>query len=255
MRNLIFMKKKDRQQKVVDEVSINRQVSSSFLSEKLNVSEDTIRRDIKELDKQGLLTKVHGGAISTIQKLYHYNEDVIYKREEKVLIAKKAITLIENGMVIIMSGGTTNLMLAKLLPKNLKGTIYTYSLPIAMQLSEHSNLETIFIGGRIQRNAMVTTGIDVIQFLSNITVNICFIGVSAFSLEQGITGEDYEVALVKKAMIKSSERNVYLCTSNKLNNRLNYDVCNFKDIDIAITELDIKDPKLKPYIESGVAII
>lgn len=249
------MKKKDRQQKVVDEVSINRQVSSSFLSEKLNVSEDTIRRDIKELDKKGLLTKVHGGAISTIQKLYHYNEDVIYKREEKVLIAKKAITLIEDGMVVIMSGGTTNLMLAKLFPKNLKATIYTYSLPIAMQLAEHPTVETIFIGGRIQRNSMVTTGIDVIQYLSNISANLCFIGVSGFSLEQGITGEGYEVALVKKAMISASERNIYLSTSNKLNIRLNYDICSLKEIDIAITDLDINDPILKPYIESGVALM
>ncbi|MCI2228753.1 DeoR/GlpR family DNA-binding transcription regulator [Polaribacter sp. MSW13] len=249
------MKKKDRQQKVVDEVSINRQVSSSFLSEKLNVSEDTIRRDIKELDKKGLLTKVHGGAISTMQKLYHYNEDVIYKREEKVLIAKKAITLVEDGMVIIMSGGTTNLMLAKLLPKNLKATIYTYSLPIAMQLAEHPTVETIFIGGRIQRNSMVTTGIDVIQYLSNITANLCFIGVSGFSLEQGITGEGYEVALVKKAMISSSERNVYLSTSNKLNIRLNYDICSLKEIDIAITDLDVQDPILKPYVDAGVMLI
>jgi len=250
-----IMKKKERQQKVVDEVSINRQVSSTFLAEKLNVSEDTIRRDIKELDKKGLLTKVHGGAISTMQKLYHYNEDVIYKREEKVVIAKKAITLIEDGMVVIMSGGTTNLMLAKLFPKNLKITIYTYSLPIAMQLAEHPTIETIFIGGRIQRNSMVTTGIDVIQYLSNITANLCFIGVSAFNTEQGITGEGYEVALVKKAMIKASERNIYLSTSNKLNTRLNYDICPVKELDIAITDLDLDDPILKPYIDSSIALM
>jgi len=247
--------KKDRQQKVVDEVSINRQVSSSFLSVKLNVSEDTIRRDIKELDKKGLLTKVHGGAISTIQKLYHYNEDIIYKREEKVLIAKKAITLIEDGMVIIMSGGTTNLMLAKLLPKQLKATIYTYSLPIAMQLAEHPTVETIFIGGRIRKNSMVTTGIDVIQYLSNITANLCFIGVSGFSLERGITDEGYEVALVKKAMISASEKNVYLSTSNKLNIKLNYDICGLNDIDVAITELDAENPLLKPFIESNVSLL
>jgi DeoR/GlpR family transcriptional regulator of sugar metabolism len=198
---------------------------------------------------------VHGGAISTIQKLYHYNEDIIYKREEKVLIAKKAITLIEDGMVIIMSGGTTNLMLAKLLPKTLKATIYTYSLPIAMQLAEHPTIETIFIGGRIQRNSMVTTGIDVIQYLSNITANLCFIGVSGFSLERGITDEGYEVALVKKAMISASEKNIYLSTSNKLNIKLNYDICALKDIDIAITDLDVQDPILKPFIESGVLLI
>lgn len=249
------MKKKVRQQKIIDEVSINRKVSSSYLSEKLDVSEDTIRRDIKELDERGMLTKVHGGAISLIQKLYHYNEDSIYNRENKVRIAQKAISLIKDGIVIIMSGGTTNLMLAKLLPKDLKATIYTYSLPIAMQLTEHPLIETIFIGGKIHRSSMVTTGIDVIQYLSNIRANICFMGVSALNIEQGITDEGYEVSLVKKAMINASEHIIYLATSNKLDQRLNFDVCNLSEIDTVITDLDLNDTKLKDYKMAGINLI
>jgi len=249
------MKKKERQQNVIDEVSINRKVSSSYLSKKLNVSEDTIRRDIKELDKKGLLTKVHGGAISTIQKLYHYNEDVIYNRENKARIALKAISLIENGMSIIISGGTTNLMLAKLLPKDLKATVYTYSLPIAMQLTEHPLIETIFIGGKIYRSSMVTTGIDVVQYLSKLRVNICFMGVSAISVDLGITDEGYEVSLIKKAMIKASEHIVYLATSNKLNLRHSYDVCNTKDIDTVVTDLEPQDPKLNEYLTNGINLL
>ncbi len=249
------MKKKERQQKIIDEVSINRKVSSIYLSKKLNVSEDTIRRDIKELDDCGLLTKVHGGAISTIQKLYHYNEDVIYNRESKIKIALKAINLIKDGMVIIMSGGTTNLMLAKLFPKNIRATIYTYSLPIAMQLTEHPLIETIFIGGKIQRNSMVTTGIDVIQYLSNIRANICFIGVSGVDFTQGITDEGYEVSIIKKAMIKASDCVVYLATSNKLNVRHNYDVCAPKDIGIMVTDLDSKNQKLKEYSANDVKLL
>tara|TARA_R110002050_G_C8929985_1_gene511957 strand:+ start:1292 stop:2140 length:849 start_codon:yes stop_codon:yes gene_type:complete len=249
------MKKKARQQKVIDEVSINRKVSSSFLSQKLNVSEDTIRRDIKELNDKGLLTKVHGGAISTIQKLYHYNEDVIYNRENKIRIAQKAISLIQDGIAIIISGGTTNLMLAKLLPKDLKATVYTYSLPIAMQLTEHPLIETIFIGGKIHRSSMVTTGIDVVQYLSNIRANICFMGVSGLSAELGVTDEGYEVSLIKKAMINASEHIVYLATSNKLNLKHSYDVCNTKDIDTVVTDLDPKDPRLKEYISAGVNLL
>lgn len=249
------MKKKERQKKIIDEVSINRKVSSSFLSEKLNVSEDTIRRDIKELDDRALLTKVHGGAISIIQKLYHYNEDIIYNRENKVRIALKAITLLEDGMVIIMSGGTTNLMLAKLLPKTLRATIYTYSLPIAMQLTEHPLIETIFIGGKIHRSSMVTTGIDVIQYLSNLRVDIAFIGVSALSIKQGITDEGYEVSLIKKAMMNASERVVFLATYIKLDSILNYDVCAFNDIDTVVTDLEPEDPTLKSYSNVGLNIV
>lgn len=202
-----------------------------------------------------MLTKVHGGAISNIQKLYHYNEDVIYNREEKVVIAQKAISLIEDGMIIIISGGTTNLMLAKLLPKDLKATVYTYSLPIAMQLTEHPFVETIFIGGKIHRSSMVTTGIDVIQYLSNLRANICFMGVSALSIEQGITDEGYEVSLVKKAMISASEHIIYLATSNKLDLRLNYDVCNLKDIKTVVTGLDKEDYRLKDYISAGIKLL
>lgn len=253
--NKFDMKKKERQKKLLDEVSINRKVSSSYLSEKLQVSEDTIRRDIKELDDQGLLTKVHGGAISTIQKLYHYNEDVIYNRENKVRIALKAIPLIEDGMVIIMSGGTTNLMLAKLLPNTLKATIYTYSLPIAMQLTEHPHIETIFIGGKIHRNSMVTIGIDVIQYLSKLRVDIAFIGVSALSIKQGITDEGYEVSLIKKAMIQASERVVYLATYNKLDVTLNYDVCSFNEIDTVVTDYDLENPMLKSYKNAGLHLV
>ncbi|TDU40334.1 DeoR family transcriptional regulator [Gelidibacter sediminis] len=249
------MKKKERQQKIVDEVSINRKVSSSYLSEKLDVSEDTIRRDIKELHDQGLLAKVHGGAISTVQKLYHYNEDVIYNRENKVRIALKAIKLIEDGMVIIMSGGTTNLILAKLLPKNLKATVYTYSLPIAMQLTEHPLIETIFIGGKIQRSAMVTTGIDVIQYLSNIRANICFIGVSALSIEQGVTDEGYEVAMIKKAMINASQKTVFLVTPNKFNATLNHDVCSFGEIETVVTDLASDDLTFKKYRKEGLPML
>ncbi|MEO8774518.1 MAG: DeoR/GlpR family DNA-binding transcription regulator [Gelidibacter sp.] len=249
------MKKKERQQKIIDEVSVNRKVSSRFLSEKWDVSEDTIRRDIQELDDQALLTKVHGGAISIIQKLYHYNEDAIYNRENKARIALKAIALIEDGMVIIMSGGTTNLMLAKLLPNTLRATIYTYSLPIAMQLTEHPLIETIFIGGKIHRSSMVTTGIDVIQYLSNLRVDIAFIGVSGLSIQQGITDEGYEVSLIKKAMINASERVVYLATYNKLDSILNYDVCSFGKIDTAVTDLEPEDAMLKNYKTAGLNLI
>lgn len=249
------MKKKERQQKIIDEVSINRKVSSSYLAEKLEVSEDTIRRDLAELDEQALLTKVHGGAISTIQKLYHYNEDNIYNRENKVRIALKAISLITDGMVIIMSGGTTNLMLAKMLPKSLKASIYTYSLPIAMQLTEHPLVETIFIGGKIQRNAMVTIGIDVIQYLSKLRADIAFIGVSALSVKQGVTEEGYEVSLIKKAMMDASQHTVFLATSNKLNTIHNYDVSNLTYSATVVTDLDPEDSKIRDFKDAGLNLV
>jgi len=249
------MLKKERQLKVLDLVRDIRNVSSSFLAHELNVSEDTIRRDINELSNRGLLTKVHGGAVSVIQKLYHYNENVIHNLENKTKIALKASSLIQEGMVIIISGGTTNLVLAKLFPKDIKATVYTYSLPIAMQLIEHPLLEVLFIGGKLNKESMVTTGLDVIQFLSKIKADLCFMGVSSINIKHGITDEGYEISLIKKAKINSSNQVVYLATTNKIDMKQSFNVCNLKDIDTLVTELDPLDFKLKEYIKSGVNLL
>jgi len=250
-----FMLKKERQLKVLDLIRDKKNVSSRFLAHELNVSEDTIRRDLNELSDKELLTKVHGGAISVMQKLYHYNENVIYNLESKTNIALKASSLIQDGMVIIISGGTTNLVLAKLFPKNIKATVYTYSLPIAMQLIEHPLLEIIFIGGKINKESMVTTGLDVFQFLSKIKADLCFMGVSSIDIKHGITDEGYEISLIKKAKINSSYKVVYLATSNKLNKKQSFNVCNLNDIDTLVTELAPSDINLKEYLKSGVNLL
>ncbi|MCM5664156.1 DeoR/GlpR family DNA-binding transcription regulator [Galbibacter mesophilus] len=249
------MQKKERQALIVEEVRTNRNVSSSVLAEKLQVSEDTIRRDLNDLDRKGLVMKVHGGAVSTIQRLYHYNEDVIFNKESKAIIAQKSNSIIKDGMVAIISGGTTNLMFAKQLPKDLKATIYTYSFPIAMQLSEHPSVEVIFLGGKINKKSMVTVGVDVVQSLSEIIADVCFIGVSSINLPNGLTDEGYEISLIKKVMIKASDKVVALATSNKLNLRQNYSVCDLKEINTLVTELDLNEPKLQDYLSTGLQIL
>lgn len=137
-----------------------------------------------------------------------------------------------------MSRGSTNLAFAKLIPSNLKATIYTYSLAIAMQLSQHPNIDLIFIGGKMQKNAMVTIGMDVIQVLSKIKVDICFIGASSINVKQGLTEVGYEVSIVKKAMIDSSDKVVSMFASNKLNTKMPHIVCDINQLDTIVTDLD-----------------
>ena len=248
------MKKKERQKQIVHKVMLHRKVTSLGLSEDLDVSEDTIRRDLNELDTKGMLTKVHGGAVSTIQRLYHYNEDAVFNKDKKKSIALKAVPLLEDGMVIIMSGGTTNLMFARVIPKHLKATIYTDSIQIAMQLTEHPNIEIILIGGRIQKKSMVTLGIDVYKVLANIHADICFVGASGITLNQGITDEDYEIAQIKQQMTHSSDKVVSLITSNKLNVRHNYSVCPINEINVIITDLENNNVDVTDYLKAGVQI-
>jgi DeoR/GlpR family transcriptional regulator of sugar metabolism len=249
------MLKKERQNYILEKVREFNGVKSNELAVELNVSEDTIRRDLNQLAHNGMILKVHGGALSTHQKLYSYNESTVFNRENKITIAEKAISLIKDGQTIIISGGTTNLELARLLPHELKIKVYTYSLTIAMQLTEHPNAEVIIIGGKLNKDALVTVGVNVVKVLSKIKADICFLGTSGLDVEEGITEVGYEVSFIKRVMIASSQMVVTLVTSDKLNTTQRYPVCDLNEIQKIITELSPDDPSLYPFMRKGVDVI
>lgn len=249
------MLKKERQNYILEKLREFNRVKSNELAIELNVSEDTIRRDLNQLAYHGMILKVHGGALSTHQKLYSYNESTVFNRESKIVIAEKAISLLKDGQTIIISGGTTNLELARLLPHELKITVYTYSLTIAMQLTEHPNAEVIIIGGKLHKDALVTVGVNVVKVLSKIKADICFLGTSGLDIEEGITEVGYEVSFIKRVMIASSDMVVTLVASDKLNTTQRYPVCDLNEIHKIITELSPDDPSLHPFLRKGIDVL
>lgn len=249
------MLKAERHKYIMTKLIEDEKVVTADLALALHLSEDTIRRDLNELDRKKLLEKVYGGAIQITEKAVDVFDIVISAEEEKKRIVTKALSLLSDGQVIIMSGGSTNLVFAKLIPSDLKATIYTYSLRIAMQLSQHPNIDLIFIGGKMQKNAMVTIGMDVIQVLSKIKADICFIGASSINIKQGLTEIGYEVSIVKKAMIESSDKVVSMFASNKLNTKMPHVVCELNQLDTIVTELEPEDVRLEEYRKAGVFIL
>lgn len=249
------MLKEERQHYILDKIKLNRKVLSSKLSEELNVSEDTIRRDLNELSKNGLIKKVHGGALPLDNKAPSYEERSGHSLKEKNVIAKKAVKLIKEGQVIIMSGSSTNLQLAKIIPSDINATIYTYSLPIAIQLTEHPSIEIIFIGGKLNKRAQVTVGLDVVASISQLRADLCFMGTGGLEINKGMTEPNWEVAHIKKTMIEASEKVIVLCTSNKIDDVKRYPVTPINKIDTIITDLNPNNQNLKAYLEKGIAIL
>jgi DeoR/GlpR family transcriptional regulator of sugar metabolism len=249
------MLKAERHKYIMTKLIEEQKVVTTDLALALDLSEDTIRRDLNELDRKKLLKKVYGGAITVNEKAVDVFNIDINAEDQKIQIATKALSLLHDGQVIIMSGGSTNLVFAKLIPSDLKATIYTYSLPIAMQLSQHPNIDLIFIGGKMQKNAMVTIGMDVIQVVSKIKADICFIGASSINIKQGLTEIGYEISIVKKAMIKASDRVVSMFSSNKLNTKMPHVVCDLSQLDTIVTNLDPEDSRLEEYRKSGVIVL
>jgi DeoR/GlpR family transcriptional regulator of sugar metabolism len=249
------MLKAERQKLILTKIISEKKIKTIKLAKKLNLSEDTIRRDLNDLHEKGLIRKVYGGAFPVTIEPKNIFDVLITNEVKKNCIANKAVSLLKDGQVIIISGGTTNLAFAKLIPTSLKATIYTYSLPIAMQLSQHLNIDLIFIGGKLQKNAMVTIGLDVVQVLNNLKADICFMGASSINTNLGLTEMGYEVSIVKKAMIQASDKVISMVTSEKLNTKMPHFVCELNQLNTIITDLNPNDHKLEEYLKAGISVL
>jgi DeoR/GlpR family transcriptional regulator of sugar metabolism len=249
------MLKDERLNFILNEIQQKNKVLSADLSRYLSVSEDTIRRDLKELADLGKIRKVHGGAMSTYSNPFDFHDREVYAQENKIKIVQKTISFIKNGQVIMMDGGTTNTEFARRLPEELKVTIITNSLPIAHILTDHPHIELIFIGGRVLKNAQVTIGIDVVDTLSGIRADYGILGTRSIHPEIGITEINWEEAKVKQSIVKNSSELICMAISEKLGTVQPYFVTDMQAVGILVTELDSQDPNLLPYRKLGIEVL
>ena len=249
------MLKKERQAYILHQVNLHNKVLSSSLCTEINVSEDTIRRDLQELAGEGKVIKVHGGALSHSFNHVSFPWSEVYSQTQKKTIAQKAIGLITNGMFVLTSGGTTIIELARSLPPQLKATFISGSIPAILEYMQHPNIDVILIGDKISKNSKITIGSDAIAKIRQMKADICFLGTNAIDAEHGITDNDWDVVQLKKAMIDSSNKVVCLTIAEKMNSVQPFKVCALSDIDVLITELNEEDPLLTPYKNAGLEVI
>ncbi len=248
------MLKRERQSLILHEVNLHNKVLSVDLSKRINVSDDTIRRDLHELSKSGKVIKVHGGALSPSFYNSHSTPKSIYGYGEKKIIAEKAVQLIKDGMFVHSSGGTTIIEMARILPHNLHATFISGSIPVLSEYILHPNIEVIVVGDKVSKSSMITVGPDAVSKIKELRANLCFLGVNAINTT-GVSDNDWEVAQVKKAMIESSDKQVCLTISEKLNTRQPVHICGLNKVGILITELSPDDEKLKPYRDAGIEVL
>jgi DeoR/GlpR family transcriptional regulator of sugar metabolism len=246
------MLKKERQAYIMHQVNVHNRVLSSVLSQEIQVSEDTIRRDLYELSQEGRVIKVHGGALSPAFNEVYYSPKTVYSREKKSVIAQKAVSLIKDGMFILTSGGSTILELARALPPQLKATFITGSIPAILEYMNHPNIDVIIIGDKVSKHSKITAGGEAINKIKQIRADLCFLGINSIDITHGITDNDWEVVQVKKSMIESSQKVICLAISEKINTFQPIKICSLEETDILVTELPKDDELLKPYRKLGV---
>ena len=249
------MLKRERQAYILHQVNLHNKVLSSSLSEEINVSEDTIRRDLQELADEGKIIKVHGGALSQSFNYINYPSSKVYSHDHKRNIARKVVNYIKDGMFILTTGGTTIIELARILPPQLKATFISGSIPAVLEYLHHPNIDVILIGDKVSKSSKITVGGDAIAKIKQLQPDLCLMGVNAINVKNGITDNDWDIVQIKKAMIEASQKTICMTISEKINSFQPIQVCPITGIDILVTELDPNDPVLDPYRETGIGLL
>ena len=248
------MLKVERQSIILEELRIHNKVESTKLCELLNVSEDTIRRDLIELEQKGQLKKVRGGA-TTLSFIPSFKKREVIEIQTKHVIATKALSLLEDGQVLIIDGGTSNLQLVNQLPEDIHLTIFTNSIPVASKLCEYPNIDGVLLGGNILRKGYTTIGYQALESLTEIHADMCFLGITSVDIDGGLTEANREETTIKKAIINASNKVVTMVISKKLNTRQPFKVCSLSCLNTMVTELGPDDELLMPYRQKGIEIL
>ena len=245
--NSIQMLQEERHRFILEQIGLHKKVHTEELSRLLKVSADTVRRDLIELEKEGKLSRVHGGAIAMD---FHppFQPKEVYAKKEKIRIAKKALALIQDGMTLLAGGGTVMLEVARLFPEKLEGTLFTVSPLVALEVAQRSSIDVILLAGRLSRNSYICTGASVISQLTEIRADLCLMGANGFSLKDGITDDDWEVVQVKKAMLKAAEKTALLCISEKKDITHKLQVCPLHAIHYLVTEGPSSEKQFSEYV-------
>ncbi|WBF47495.1 DeoR/GlpR family DNA-binding transcription regulator [Serratia rubidaea] len=244
-----------RKKLILEKLAREGQVLAKQLSEMFGLSEDTIRRDLRELDSEGLLQRVHGGALPVSPAIAPFAERNQQESGAKRAIARAAAAMILPGQVAIVDGGTTSAELVKQLPLSLQATIVTHSPSVAVGLVDHPQIEVILIGGRLYKHSIVTVGAAAVEAMSHIRADLYFMGVTGVHPSAGLSTGDLEEAYIKRALAARAAETVVLASAAKLNAASQYAIGDIALAQSIIVERDTDQALIAPLQQAGVSVI
>ncbi|WP_109482822.1 DeoR/GlpR family DNA-binding transcription regulator [Paraburkholderia sp. C35] len=244
-----------RKKLILDALKRDGQVLAKPMSEVFGVSEDTVRRDLRELAAEGKLQRVHGGALPSSPAVADLAGRQAIGSEAKAAIGRAAAQMIAPGQIAFVDGGTTAIQLVRHLPADLRATIVTHSPAIAVELAAHASLEVVIIGGRLFRHSMVTVGAAAIEALGHIRADLYFMGVTGVHPEAGLSTGDLEEAYVKRALVARAAETVVLASAEKLNAASAYMIAGIEAASTIIVEKSASESTIAPFEALGVSIV
>lgn len=231
------------------------QALAGALARELDVSEDTIRRDMRDMAAQGLLKRVHGGALPVAPDLPDLDLRRGVAHAEKAALGARAAALIAPGQMVFLDGGTTTAEIVRHLRRDMALTVATHSPTIAAELEHHPLVEVILIGGRLYRHSMVSVGAAAMQAIDAIRPDIFFLGVTAAHPRHGLSTGDFEEATLKRHILSASVETYVTVTEAKLDAVSPCRIAPLDAISGLIVPAGIAAERLVAYREAGAQVI
>lgn len=246
---------RERKAHILDVLQRDRRVVAKAVSQELGLSEDTIRRDLRELAGEGLLQRVHGGALPASPAVADLATRRHLSPDGKVAIGRTAAAMVKPGQVVFLDGGTTAIQVARHLDPDLKATLITHSPSVAVELADHANVEVELIGGHLYRHSMVAVGAAAAEAIARVRADLYFMGVTGIHLELGLTTGDPEEAAIKRALSRQAAETVVLASREKLGAASSFLIGMLDDVDALVVEGGLPDNVMQPYRKAGVTML
>ncbi|HEY3143989.1 MAG TPA: DeoR/GlpR family DNA-binding transcription regulator [Acidimicrobiales bacterium] len=247
----------ERHQEIVRRARENGRVDVATLSEELDVTPETVRRDLTALERAGHLRRVHGGAIA-IERFGF--EPAVSAREtvltaEKARIGKAALAELPEDGAIVIDAGTTTRQFIELLPTEIELTVVVNSPPLATLLARRSNVTVMLLGGRVRGRTLAAVGDWATAALGTIHVDVAFMATNGVSVERGLTTPDPAEAAVKRAMMTAARRTVLLADHTKIGNDYFARFGDLPDVDTFITDTGADAELVDEISEAGPRVV
>ena len=240
----------DRRKKILEMINRDGSVKVTNLSKLFDISEVTIRTDLADMEYKGLLTRVHGGAVSSYKPYYSMslNQRMSTNQEQKEIIAQKIAGMIEDNDTIMLNSGTTTLLVFRALPQNLNLSIVTNSISIALEGTANPNFNIILLGGLINSKYQFTFGDDAIRQLKSYHADKLILSVDGIDAEHGFSTYYDKEAEIDRIMLQQSSVNIVAADHSK------FDRCAFTKIsDLSVADYIITDSDIPPALKTKIA--
>jgi DeoR/GlpR family transcriptional regulator of sugar metabolism len=221
----------------------------------LGVSEDSVRRDLRDLAAAGLCQRVYGGALPASPAVADYTARRAVEVDSKQRVAAAAAALIKPGATVILDGGTTTLAVCDALPRDLAATVVTHSPTIATALAGHERIEVYLLGGRLFRHSMVACGAATVEAAQAVHADLFLLGVTGVHPETGLTTGDADEAAMKRALARRAADTYVLASAEKIGAASRFAVLPVSAVAGVVTDAPDRDETVLRLHEAGVAVI